>query len=673
MNRTLLLVICDFLLLNLLALTRWETAEPALTEPPARIEVEEAGEVATGEQDIVDAMKVALGEEREKFEEMQDKLDQARKQLEQKAKEVEMTAEEKARREQELLAEMQRKESELRKRQQQEELEMELQLSRKEKEYQAQLEQRQAELAARAEELKRQQMAMAQAEQERLKAEERLRELEVDVEVAEREKQLLRNNLNAQLERELEIRERETAKQQAALEKLESQNDAARELVQNLQLAVKEAELEKQLVKESMSKQLEMETEARKLERLEKEKAMAGLEQQKQQAQKLLNDLEVSMKVADSEKKLLVNNLSQMQQQVNDIRQEKLQLQATTSRLSENVGQLAKASETMTQEVGALRQDNKVISEQVGMVAQESQKVAGEVARVAEQSKATAQEVGALAQKSEMVVQEVGQLTESSKVIQKDVVQLAKKSENIVKEMRENQPINLNILFNGFRSNRVDVAVQGLKPTLFTTVSRSSEVSTVIVQSGFRYYALLHIEDTPFELAQRGRGDNWKQISAGLSRELEEIDIATMSFLKSDPRVLLVPVSKEEVDRLGVTAYPTTRNPFKFEDAVLISKSGDYYGETPFRVDPDAPQYVKMRTKFLSRLFGEFSPSTGDLVFSKTGELLGVMVNRRYCVVLNDFRTAEDLKFHENLDAVPTGRKFEEMRFLLDRLPSEVR
>ncbi|MFN5561384.1 MAG: hypothetical protein ACK5CF_11580, partial [Opitutaceae bacterium] len=33
MNRTLLLILCDFLLLNLLALTRWEQAEPP---PPAQ-------------------------------------------------------------------------------------------------------------------------------------------------------------------------------------------------------------------------------------------------------------------------------------------------------------------------------------------------------------------------------------------------------------------------------------------------------------------------------------------------------------------------------------------------------------------------------------------------------------------------------------------------------------
>ena len=34
MNKTLLLILCDFLLLNLLALTRWEKAEPARAKQP---------------------------------------------------------------------------------------------------------------------------------------------------------------------------------------------------------------------------------------------------------------------------------------------------------------------------------------------------------------------------------------------------------------------------------------------------------------------------------------------------------------------------------------------------------------------------------------------------------------------------------------------------------------
>ena len=38
MNRTLLLILCDFLLLNLLALTRWEKIEPAPPRPDSAVE-----------------------------------------------------------------------------------------------------------------------------------------------------------------------------------------------------------------------------------------------------------------------------------------------------------------------------------------------------------------------------------------------------------------------------------------------------------------------------------------------------------------------------------------------------------------------------------------------------------------------------------------------------------
>jgi hypothetical protein len=38
----------------------------------------------------------------------------------------------------------------------------------------------------------------------------------------------------------------------------------------------------------------------------------------------------------------------------------------------------------------------------------------------------------------------------------------------------------------------------------------------------------------------------------------------------------------------------------------------------------------------LRGLFGKFNPSSGDLVFSRTGELLGIMANNTYCVRLRN-------------------------------------
>ena len=57
MNKTLLLILCDFLLLNLLALTRWDKTEP----PPA---APVASRVASPQDDVVAALRLSLEEEK---------------------------------------------------------------------------------------------------------------------------------------------------------------------------------------------------------------------------------------------------------------------------------------------------------------------------------------------------------------------------------------------------------------------------------------------------------------------------------------------------------------------------------------------------------------------------------------------------------------------------------
>jgi hypothetical protein len=48
---------------------------------------------------------------------------------------------------------------------------------------------------------------------------------------------------------------------------------------------------------------------------------------------------------------------------------------------------------------------------------------------------------------------------------------------------------------------------------------------------------------------------------------------------------------------------------------------------------------------FSNALFGDFAPvARGDLVLSKTGEFLGIMVNRDYCALLGDFTAARTIQ-----------------------------
>ena len=75
MNKTLLLILCDFLLLNLLALTRWEKAEPPRPKRPPVPEL--AANAVTKEQDLVETMRQSLSDEKAVRDELAQKLSAA--------------------------------------------------------------------------------------------------------------------------------------------------------------------------------------------------------------------------------------------------------------------------------------------------------------------------------------------------------------------------------------------------------------------------------------------------------------------------------------------------------------------------------------------------------------------------------------------------------------------
>ena len=127
--------------------------------------------------------------------------------------------------------------------------------------------------------------------------------------------------------------------------------------------------------------------------------------------------------------------------------------------------------------------------------------------------------------------------------------------------------------------------------------------------------------------------------------------------------MVVVPLEAAQVAALGVKVYPLAKDPFKFAQAVLISAKG--YGEVGFKLDPDHPGYVRVDNRLFKRIFGDFAPSRGDLVFSHTGELLGIMVNNDYCAVIKDFTPTATLRTGDATAPEHTGEK-------LDRLARQV-
>lgn len=459
MNKTLLLIICDFLLLNLLALTHWEKAEPARARPPPVPELN--ANAVTKDQDLVEAMKLSLEDERT-----------TREQLAQKLTSTEST------------------------------------------------------LAQRE-----QNVTQLQADQTKL------------------------------------------ATTLAATQR------NAEELTQKVAAATQDATMTKEELARIQRELNDKRTEAEK-----QKQALAALTQQQAEARQKIEGLSVAVKVAEQEKQLLRESAETLKTQVEAERQDRIKAQAASAQLAQGVGQLAEKS---------------------------------------------------------------GELT---------------------KEIRENRPINANVMFSDFLANRVTAKFTAVRAGLFGPATRVKESGTVLVTDGVKIYALLHIDDTPFPLSENSL--DWEKITAEFVRPPSYHSRApALQFLSLDPRVLVLPVDPAQAAALGVKVYPTALEPFKFPDAVLVNGGGKGYGEVGFKLDPSQPGYVRVDNRLFKRLFGDFAPSRGDLVLSKTGELLGIMVNSDYCALVNNFLPAKTLTTGDDVKAQHTSTLLNELAARVHMLP----
>jgi hypothetical protein len=73
MNKTLLLIMCDFMLLNLLALTRWEKAEPQHTQLESAAPRSAVNAPAVN-ADMVELMRISLEDEKASREKLASQL-----------------------------------------------------------------------------------------------------------------------------------------------------------------------------------------------------------------------------------------------------------------------------------------------------------------------------------------------------------------------------------------------------------------------------------------------------------------------------------------------------------------------------------------------------------------------------------------------------------------------
>ncbi len=384
----------------------------------------------------------------------------------------------------------------------------------------------------------------------------------------------------------------------------------------------------------------------------EREKNVAALQQQKGQlegalasTQSTARELEQRYSAASQEAFLSKEQLAKLQRELEEKRAEAERQQAELARLERQQAEARQRIENLNVAVRVAEQEKQMISQNLVEARQQVEVERQERAKVQEQATQLAQGVGQLSQ---------------------GVGQLAEQSGQLSQEIRDIRPINPNQIFSDFLANRVETSITARRQGLFGTSVREKAAQTVLVSDGERIFALMHLSDTPFTLGEVPT--DYEQVTGQLSRGSFNAPVGELHFLRQDPRLVAAPIDASLAALMGAKIYQVAKEPFKFPDAVLLRADDGRYGETPFRIDPSNSNYVKMDNRITTRLFGEISPKRGDLVFSRTGDLIGIMVNNDYCAVLGNFAAAHTLRAGDNPDP-KTSVIFSDLQARWSRLP----
>jgi len=382
-------------------------------------------------------------------------------------------------------------------------------------------------------------------------------------------------------------------------------------------------------------------------EQKNREQLQAELAKAREAAQKQQADLQQQFAAAQA-------NIQILDQKLQSSSAEALMSKEKLAAMEAEVKKESDLAAALQQQLAQLAKNNQIAQD-------EKQKLAGQLQLAQVEERAATERAALMQQQVQAERAEKAQLAEGFKA-------LATNSGALTQEIRENRALAPNTIFSDFVTNRVQARLLASRSGMFgMDASKSKTAETVLVTDGAKIYALCHVQDTPLTLWDPGT--DWAGLDGTLVHNQAQVPIHSLSFHIQDPRVVFMPVTQSEARQLGCKVYPISSDPYKFQDAVLVGAQEGYYGQCSFQMDLNTPQYVKLDRNLLKGLFGKFNPSRGDLVFSRTGELLGIMANSTYCLMLHDFTATATFQFGPDVRAQRTGDALSRLYSCVFNLP----
>jgi hypothetical protein len=390
---------------------------------------------------------------------------------------------------------------------------------------------------------------------------------------------------------------------------VESQVKAGDDMVELLRMSLEAEQSEKQQLaselesaqKKEASAQLIVEDLNRSRERLLEEKK-AVLQQQEKLAQQL--------QITESEKARVLSEQSQLKEDLIVVQERQRMLQDQLKKREITVEKMQSDMRMLEDKRATVERDNAVLNTKLQSAAVEKKRLELEM---------------------ETVRKEKERVQEQAQNLAQGVTRLADNSAAMKDEIRQLQPLSINEVFSNFQRNRLRITFKTREISLLGESDNQYEVFGLIVHDRDQYAALVEISETPLY------GANWFRILK-LSVSIEggaDVKIPALRSSVQQPFVIQIPLTDEWVANSGKKPYELTADPFRYSSAVLLTADGDRYGEAAFKLKPENTSYLTIDGRILTRLFGEFSPSRGDFLLSRSGEFMGIMTTNNEARILS--------------------------------------
>lgn len=251
------------------------------------------------------------------------------------------------------------------------------------------------------------------------------------------------------------------------------------------------------------------------------------------------------------------------------------------------------------------------------------------------------------------------------------VTTIAQTSEDIKKEIIESRPLTMSQIFTLFQENRVEITFSTTERNLFGNISQNTYTakSILIQDTNGGYFIVAHTADTPFKLS---RSSTPESVTLNVKMAGRSFPSTQFGILASDPRILFIPIPPEYVSASKLDTFKLSQQPERWEEAVLIKNDETNFGRTEFRRLPSNAAFLKVDRPILGESFADFASSKGDLAFTKNAQFIGVMVDTKHALVIDDFLASAIIKVGASYDASQTATTMDRLQDRLRKLPAEL-